>query len=141
MRQISTKSQTHFTLVNGNSDDMRSLLWKKHYKLYNEKYRLGEGKKKHVLRANWFQKAVGRSCFFLNFFFTFFCKITRENHDFFLLASLEIFDSNFCSKNGWFYTFGSKKKKKNLANGEKVVSRTRKTGFSFFLALAHNELF
>ena len=45
-----------------------------------------------ILRANGFQKAVG------HFFKTFFAKITWKIMIFFLLASPEIFHSNFCLK-------------------------------------------
>ena len=63
----------------------------------------GEGKKTPCFTGEQIPKS-GRSVGHI-FFFTFFAKITRKNRDFFLLASLEIFHSNFCPKNGWFYNF------------------------------------
>ncbi len=70
-------------------------------------------------------KSVGHFFFFLKFF----AKITPQNCDFFLLASLEIFHSNFVQKMADVTLFGSKKIEEM---GEKAVGRAR---FSFFLAL------
>ena len=84
-------------------------------------------------------RSVG-TIFFINFFFfTFFLpklpKKKLEKHDFFLLALLAIFHSNFCPKNGWFYNFFSLKKKKIQQMGRKRSVAPVEQGF-FFLGLS-----
>ena len=88
--------------------------------------------KKTVLLAKRFQKAVCRSAHFFGFFKYFVAKITPKklnNLDFFLLASLAIFNSNFCPKNSWLYIFFVSIKKKISANGQK---RSVAPGEQFF---------
>ena len=78
-------------------------------------------KKKPVLRAERFQKAVGQSAQF--FFLYFFAKITRKNHGFFLARFGRKFFVQKTADFNFFYF------KKNSTNGKKVDDRARRTGF------------
>ena len=78
--------------------------------------------KNPVLRANRFQKAVGRSGEFFFFFYFFFYRTDLKSackSKNFPLTSLTFFRTNFCSKKWLILLNFFVKKKRNSANGQK----------------------
>ena len=79
---------------------------------FTHKTSLGEGKKKLLLRANGFQKAVGRSGIYIYIFFNIFCQNYLKNHDFFLARFAWTFSFKFLSKKWLILQYLGVKQKK-----------------------------